>query len=109
MLFEEFIIDCRERAVKGFLDLVILHLLSKRAMSGYEINKALIKRFGLIIGPSTIYSKLSTLEKQGLLTCEACRSGKIYSVTQEGREIEVQKEAVINEAYGYLIGKLKRS
>ena len=63
MLLGEFILDSRERSIKAFLDLVILHLLSKHAMSGYEINKALVKKFGLMVGPSTIYSKLSTFGK----------------------------------------------
>ncbi len=107
MGLEEFIVDSREKAVKASLDLIMLHLLSMHAMSGYEINKVLIRKFGLIIGPSTIYSKLSILEKKGLLKCETCRSGKVYSLTPEGREIAIKKEVIINKIHGYLITKLK--
>jgi DNA-binding PadR family transcriptional regulator len=69
MLLDEFILGSKERIVKAFLDVVMLSLLSKHAMSGYEIDKELVKKFGLMIGPSTIYSKLSTLEKQGFISC----------------------------------------
>jgi DNA-binding PadR family transcriptional regulator len=103
---EEFIVDIRDRAIKASLDLIILHLLSNHAMSGYGINKALIRKFGLIIGPSTIYSKLKTLEKKGLINCEIRKSGKVYSITPEGQEIEIEKQAIMGNIHGYLITKL---
>jgi DNA-binding PadR family transcriptional regulator len=109
MQLDEFIINSRERAVKAFLDLVMLHLLSKHAMSGYEISKALIKKFGLIIGPSTIYSKLFTLEKQGLLNCTESRSGKVYSLTEEGKQLAANTESVLNDVHSYLTSKLPKT
>ena len=77
-------------------------------MSSYEINKALIKKFGLIIGPTTIYSKLSTLEKQGLLNCTVIRSGKIYCLTEEGKQIETDTQTVIDDVHSYLTVKLSK-
>ena len=106
MGIEEFIVDEQERAIKATLNLIILHLLSINAMSGYGINKALIKKFGLIIGPSTIYSKLKTLENKGLVECEICPSGKIYSITSEGERIERKKEVIMSKIHGYLSTEL---
>lgn len=103
MLLDEFITDNRERAVKAFLDLVMLHLLSKRAMSAYEINKALVNKFGLMIGPSTIYSKLSTLEKQGCLNCETSRSGKVYGLTEEGKQLEANTATLLADVHSYMV------
>ena len=103
MLLEEFILDSQERGIRTFLDLVILHLLSKHAMSSYEINKALVKKFGLMIGPSTIYSKLSTLEKQGFLSCAPSRSGKVYTLTEEGKQLEASMGTILEDVHGYMI------
>lgn len=108
MRLEEFMAGSRERAVKASLDLIILHLLAKNAMSSYEINKALIKKFGLIIGPTTIYSKLSTLEKQELLNCSVIRSGKVYYLTEEGKQLETNTQTVIDDVHSYLINRLSK-
>lgn len=107
MWLDEIILVSRERIVKTFLDLVILHLLSKHAMSGYEINKALVKKFGLMIGPSTIYSKLNTLEKQGFIGCATSRSGKVYSLTEDGKQLKANTEQILNDVCSFLIGKLR--
>jgi DNA-binding PadR family transcriptional regulator len=79
-------LNIRERILKAFLDLVIMCMLRYHSMSSYEINKTLTTGFGIIIGPSTIYSKLYTLEKQGSVTCSMSRSGKVYSLTEQGRQ-----------------------
>ena len=107
MRLDEFILGSKERVVKAFLDLVILHLLSKHAMSGYEIDKSLVKKFGLMIGPSTIYSKLSTLEKQGFISCATSRSGKVYSLTEEGKQLQANTESVLDDVCSFLISKLR--
>jgi DNA-binding PadR family transcriptional regulator len=107
MLLDEFILGSKERIVKAFLDVVMLSLLSKHAMSGYEIDKELVKKFGLMIGPSTIYSKLSTLEKQGFISCATSRSGKVYSLTEDGKQLEANTESVLDNVCGFLIGKLR--
>jgi DNA-binding PadR family transcriptional regulator len=107
MRLDEFILDSKERVVKAFLDLVILHILSKHAMSGYAIDKSLVKKFGLMVGPSTIYSKLSTLEKQGFISCSSTRSGRVYSLTEDGKQLEANTESVLDNVCGFLIGKLR--
>jgi len=107
MLLDEFILGSKERIVKAFLDVVMLSLLSKHAMSGYEIDKELVKKFGLMIGPSTIYSKLSTLEKQGFISCATSRSDKVYSLTEDGKQLEANTESVLDNVCGFLIGKLR--
>ncbi len=108
MLLEEFILYSREKSIKAFLDLVILHLLSKHAMSGYEVNKALVKKFGLMIGPSTIYSKLTTLEEQGLLLCTKNRSGKVFGLTNDGKQIEANMETVLDNIFEYIRNSLSK-
>ena len=108
MQLDEFILGSKERIVKAFLDLIILHLLSKNAMSGYEVNKALVKKFGLMIGPSTIYSKLTTLEEQGLLLCTKNRSGKVFYLTNDGKQIEANMETVLDNIFEYMRNSLSK-
>jgi len=66
-------------------------------MSAYEINKALTKNFQVMIGPSTIYSKLSTLEESGDICRTQSRSGKEYSLTEQGHETINDIPAIIAE------------
>ena len=86
-----------ERILRAFLDLVILRFLAQHPLSSYEINKALAKEFGVMIGPSTIYRKLYTLEKHGSIQCTKGRSGNIYSLTEQGQQIASAMPALIEE------------
>ena len=89
--------NVRERSLRAFLDLVMIRLLAQHSMSSYEINKALTKEFGVTIGPSTIYSKLSTLEKHGSIRCVKGRSGNVYSLTEQGHQIVSDMPTLIEE------------
>ena len=77
----------QERSLKAFLDLAILCALVDKAMTGYEINRFLTKKFGIIIGPNTIYSKLTSIERKGWTKSVQNRAGRAYSLTEKGKEI----------------------
>jgi DNA-binding PadR family transcriptional regulator len=66
-------------------------------MSSYEINKALTKEFHVMIGPSTIYSKLYTLEKQGQIQRVEGRVGKVYELTEQGQQTISNMPLIIEE------------
>ncbi|MCW4019003.1 MAG: PadR family transcriptional regulator [Candidatus Bathyarchaeota archaeon] len=83
--------------LRAFLDLVMIRMLGQHSMSAYEIGIVLMKKFGVRVGPSTIYSKLSTLEKQGEIYCVEGRSGKVYGLTQQGQQTMNDMPAVIVE------------
>ncbi len=87
----------RERVLKAFLDLVIIRLLAQHPMSGYEINKAITKQTGIMLNPSTIYSKLYALEKQGQAGYVMGRSGKIYSLTEQGQQTMKKMPVILVE------------
>jgi DNA-binding PadR family transcriptional regulator len=97
----KFELECsiRERVLKAFLDLVIIQLLSQRSMSGYEINKAITKQTGIILNPSTIYSKLYILERKGNVGYVMGRSGKVYSLTVQGQDTTNNLPAIVMEIY----------
>jgi DNA-binding PadR family transcriptional regulator len=87
----------RERNIRAYLDVVILELLARRPMSEYQINNALTKEFHILIGPTTIYSKLNTLEKQKLITCHTGRSGKVYKLSEQGCQIIGEMPCLVEE------------
>ena len=87
----------RKRMLRAFLDLLMIRILTQHSMSSYEINKTLTKKYHVMIGPSTIYSKLSTLEEQGSIQSDKGRSGKVYRLTDQGKQIASNMPFFIEE------------
>ena len=71
----------------GRLRLYLLKLLSERPRHGYELIRSLEQRFQGRYAPSagTVYPRLQRLEADGLLTCTAAGSRKVYEITAAGR------------------------
>ena len=88
----------KEKGVPGGTGMLLLSLLERRDMYGYEIIETLRKRsenvFNLKAG--TMYPLLHGLESKGLLQCYETESqGKIrryYSITQKGRSVLAEKK-----------------
>jgi DNA-binding PadR family transcriptional regulator len=85
-----------------------MRIIEEHSMSSYEINKALTREFGVIIGPSTIYLKLGTLEKRGSIQCVEGRSGKIYSLTEQGHKIIMNVPIIVEEICNFTITILEK-
>ncbi|NEW06934.1 PadR family transcriptional regulator [Paenibacillus sp. SYP-B3998] len=72
---------------------VILGMLMKKSLSGYDMKHLLESVFSYFYNASygTIYPTLSKMEKEGLITKESVQQDgrpnkKVYSITEEGRE-----------------------
>ena len=84
---------------KNLLDMIILGLLNRKDMHGYEIITSIRKDYGINFGPSTIYPLLNLLEKKGHLesawdmTTE--RPRKVYKLTENGRNILAYSEGAL--------------
>jgi PadR family transcriptional regulator PadR len=84
---------------RGAAPLAVLHLLSRRAMYGYELTRALSAQSQgvLDLGHSTLYPILYNLENKGLLrseerTAESGRARRYYHVTPKGeRRLDRQR------------------
>ncbi|UCE75319.1 MAG: PadR family transcriptional regulator [Methanomassiliicoccales archaeon] len=73
--------------MKGFLNFLILWLISKEKMTGAEIAVELEKRKGHKPSPGTIYPVLKELKDKGLLSMD---DNKRYSLTKQGKkELEI--------------------
>jgi PadR family transcriptional regulator PadR len=83
--------EAQTKLMKGLLDLVVLQLLNRQPMHGYQIITKIRKSFGVYFGPSTIYPLLGALERKGQVSStwnmDNERPRKVYSLTTEGQAL----------------------
>ncbi len=73
--------------LKGFLNFLILRLISKKNMSGEEIRRELEKRKGSKPSPGTIYPVLKTLkENKWIEEVKDNKKEKKYKITLKGKK-----------------------
>ena len=78
----------------AILESILLNLIndtSDQGLHGYAIFKAVDKKFGIRLGPSTLYSELKHLEKQGLIASSwelsLGKARRQYKITQKGQRM----------------------
>lgn len=85
--------------LNGVPELVVLELLNRRAMYGYEIVQAIRAESGQVLqfGEGCIYPLLHKLEDRGAITSRRIdvggRSRVVYRVTATGRKQQAQSVA----------------
>lgn len=77
----------QKRSLKAFLDLAILCALTNEPLTGYGINALFMSTFGFMVSPSMIYANLFTMERKGWIKCVRNKAGRIYILTDQGKEI----------------------
>jgi PadR family transcriptional regulator PadR len=86
--------------LKGVAPVVVLEILSRGRMYGYELSEAIEQRSGnvLSLGRGTLYPLLYNLEAKGLVAAEwedneSQRKRRYYSITSKGKsQLAEQKE-----------------
>ena len=86
--------------LKGVAPVVVLEILCRGEMYGYELSEAIAQRSGeiLTLGKGTLYPLLYNLEAKGLVVAENRvaengRKRRYYSITSKGKEqLSCQKE-----------------
>ncbi|MFI4910811.1 MAG: PadR family transcriptional regulator [Sedimentisphaeraceae bacterium JB056] len=86
--------------MKGVAPMIVLEVLSRGKMYGYELSTAIEKRSGGIftLGKGTLYPLLYNLEAKGLVASEweeeqGSRKRKFYSITSKGsKRLAAQKD-----------------
>lgn len=86
----------QERLLKAFLDVIILQLLKEKSATAYKIDNIILRKYQIKMSPSVTYAKLATMERQGLIECHL-NNGKIYRITEKGKEITDNETAIIRE------------
>lgn len=100
--------------LKGVAPVVVLEILARGRMYGYELSEAVEKRSKgiLSLGRGTLYPLLYNLEAKGLVVAEweeneAARRRRYYSITSKGKaELAQQKEQLgtLRDAIGLVFG-----
>ena len=76
-----------QRARRGDIKYLILDLLAGRPRHGYEIMTELEAAHGYRPSPGSVYPTLQMLEDGAFVTSEQHEGKRIYTITQEGREL----------------------
>ncbi len=83
---------------RGLLELTILNDIANRGTYAYEMEKALCKSHGLLMGTGVIYKMLRRFARRGLVRSTERKSPdgprrKYYELTPSGRETLMQMNA----------------
>ena len=90
--------------LKGIAPVVVLEILSRGQMYGYELSEAIEQRSGniLTLGKGTLYPLLYNLEAKNLIkgrweTTESGRERRYYSITSRGKGELAKQKAQLKE------------
>lgn len=90
--------------LKGIVPVVVLEILSRGPMYGYELSQAIEQRSGkiLTLGKGTLYPLLYNLEAKKLIAGkwedkEAARKRRYYSITDTGVDELAKQKAQLRE------------
>ena len=90
--------------LKGIAPVVVLEILSRGQMYGYELSQAIEQRSGdiLTLGKGTLYPLLYNLEAKKLVkgkweTAESGRQRRYYSITSRGMDELARQKAQLKE------------
>ena len=92
--------------LKGIAPVVVLEILSRGQMYGYELSQAIEERSGdiLSLGKGTLYPLLYNLEAKKLVEAkweeaESGRKRRYYSITSEGKGQLAKQKAQLVELH----------
>jgi DNA-binding PadR family transcriptional regulator len=79
---------------RGDFRLLVLEVLKKRPMHGYEVAKEISEMFGGFYEPSpgVVYPTLQWLEDEGYVKAEQVDGKRVYSITESGLKFLEEKE-----------------
>jgi len=78
--------NMHRRIVRDFLDVLVLAELHNGPMSGYDVITFLHGKFHLLFSSGTVYSKLYSLERNGLISGSSNQRKRMYRLTEKGEE-----------------------
>lgn len=82
----EFLEKLRERALKNFIDILVLKEMEKHPLSGYDVIGLVHQRFGTLTSSGTVYSMLYSLEREGLIQGVSNERKRVYALTEKGKQ-----------------------
>jgi DNA-binding PadR family transcriptional regulator len=73
---------------KGFLKMIVLKIISKKPIHGYDIIQEIgVKTHGhWVPSPGSVYPVLDFLGSRGYISMEETDRKKVYTITEEGKK-----------------------
>lgn len=81
------------RTRRGDIKFLILELLSEHPSHGYDLIKAIEVKYGGFrrLSPGSVYPTLQMLEEGGYLTSQQESGKRVYTITEQGRELLAER------------------
>ena len=86
MTVSKIVENLRRRAIKTFMDMLILAELQEKPLSGYDIIGLVHKRFNVLVSSGTVYSLLYSMERNGLVNADLENRKRVYTLTSKGEQ-----------------------
>jgi DNA-binding PadR family transcriptional regulator len=89
---------------------ILSKLKNGASLSGYDFVAIINRQFNFLLSPGTVYSALYSLERKGLIKPVVASSRRnkkrVYSITQEGRQLLAINEKFENDLVSLFRGIL---
>lgn len=84
-------LDFRKKLINEFLDFLALKYIKDNGeLAGYDFMMWVHEKYGVMLSSGTIYTKIYSLERKGLVKGELGERKRVYTLTKKG-------EAALNE------------
>jgi len=100
-----------EDIVKNHLEIIILDMLYKKPMCGYDLIKEIFMKYNVLLSQGTVYPFLYSLKENGVLQAEYLKGDmrtKIYSTNLQGKQIIEKKLDDFITAEDYILNSIRR-
>ena len=75
----------REKIFLALLDIILLKYIKENgSLAGYDFMIWVHKKYGVLLSSGTVYTKIYSLERRGLVKGEWGERKRIYTLTKEG-------------------------
>jgi DNA-binding PadR family transcriptional regulator len=81
---KQIIRQAEEHLLRGFLDWIILKRLGEEGQTGYDIVQYILKEHGILIASGTVYSRLYSMERDGLIEATTWNGIRTYKLNLKG-------------------------
>ena len=77
----------KKKMVQNMFDLIALKFMKENGnLSGYDFMTWIQGKYGVLLSSGTVYSKLYSLERKGLVKGEYGEHKRVYTLTEKGKE-----------------------
>ena len=100
-----------QNIVKNNLEIIILSMLSEKAMCGYDLIKDIFTEYNVYLSQGTLYPCLYNLKEKGIVQAKHSKNNmrtKRYFITSEGKRIVDNKIDAFIEAEIHVMNLIRK-